>query len=98
MSCNVPCIVPGEDFQFQLNTPLVFPASSTLGETVCVPITVIGDVVQEANEVFQVVVTADNRNDVVNSLPVNITIIDDGDSECYNTCTHPHMFTLCHTS
>ncbi len=60
------------------NQPLTIPSSTPIGGQVCILIVIIGDDIRELSELFQVVFTAANDNDVVPAV-FRITIADDGD-------------------
>ena len=58
--------------------PLIFPPPTLIGEQVCTPIVIIGDEIRELDELFQVVFTAADDNDLVPSV-FRVLIGDDGD-------------------
>ena len=60
------------------NQSLTIPSSTPIGGQVCTPIIIIGDDIRELSELFQVVFTATDDNDVVPAV-FRITIADDGD-------------------
>ena len=63
-----------------LNQPLTIPSSTPVGGQVCMPVVIIGDEIREPSELFQVIFTAADDNDVVPAV-FRITIADDGDSK-----------------
>jgi hypothetical protein len=60
------------------NQPLTILSSTLIGGQVCTSIVIIGDDIRELSELFQVVFSAANDNDVVPAV-FRITIADDGD-------------------
>ena len=72
-------LVASDDDYFPIqNQPLTISSTSTVGEEVCTSIIIIGDKIRELSELFQVVFTAVDDNDVV-PVVFRITIADDGD-------------------
>ena len=51
-----------------------------MGFEVCSSVTVVGDVVREADETFRITITTANGNDIVSN-DFRVVIQDDGDSE-----------------
>ena len=76
------------------NQPLTITSSTPLGGQVCTPIIIIGDEIRESSELFQVVFTAADDNDVVPAV-FRITIADDGDGK---QCRLIQMIATCHIS
>lgn len=68
------------DYFSILNQPLTIPSSTLVGGQVCLPVVIIGDEIRELSELFQVVFTAADDNDVVPAV-FRITIADDGDGK-----------------
>ena len=75
--CLIPVASNNDYFPIQ-NQPLTIPSSTPIGGQVCTPIIIIGDDIRELSELFQVVFTAADDNDVVPAV-FRITIADDGD-------------------
>ena len=61
--CLSPVASNNDYFPIQ-NQPLTISSSTPVGGQVCTPIVIIGDEIRESSELFQVVFTAADDNDV----------------------------------
>ena len=82
-------VVSDDDYVQIDNQPLTIPSSTSVGEQVCMPVTIIGDDIREPDEFFEVILTVTNSNDVVSSL-FRIIIEDDGDGIYLRICLCSH--------
>lgn len=67
-----------------VDTVVVFPATSVVGDSVCQQYTIVGDDVKEEDERFIVSIQAVNSIDVIDGLNyASVTVLDDGDCELH---------------
>ena len=67
-----------------VDTVVVFPATSVVGDSVCQQYTIVGDDVKEEDERFIVSVQAVNSIDTIDGLNyASVTVLDDGDCELH---------------
>ena len=71
-------MVSDNDYYPIQNQQLTIPLTTPIGGEICASIIIIGDDIREQSELFQVLITAVNTNDVVSTV-FRITIADDGD-------------------
>ena len=68
-----------DDFQL-LSDKIVIPSTTAVGTPVCQPITILGDTVEEEDEMFTVTAFATTPYTVTQPNSITVTIVDDGDS------------------
>ena len=84
--------VAGEDYEEQIDREIVIPASTAVGETVCVDIPIETDDKVEDDEMFDFELSSDNDAVVFVGVTAGSVTIEDDDSEqhilfTYKTCT-----------
>ena len=67
------------DFQL-LSYEIVIPSTTAVGTSVCQPITILGDTVEEEDETFTVTASVTTPDTVTQPNSITVTIVDDGDS------------------
>lgn len=65
-----------------IDTILTIPFGPGQSIQRCVTVQVVGDLIREDNEVFNVRITPENSNDIIPVQLFRVVILDDGDSEC----------------
>ena len=65
-----------DDFQPLSNQMLTIPPSTPVGNSICQPITILGDDIDEENETFSVIVFAASPDNITSPDTVTVTIVD----------------------
>ena len=79
--CYLMDLAAGVDYQEPVNVILTIPASSATNFTACATVLVIGDELQEDDEMFNIRLETVHENDNLVASSFLVTIVDDGDSE-----------------
>ena len=67
-----------DDFRL-LSDKIVIPSTTAVGTSVCQPITILGDTVEEEDETFTVTASVTSPNTITQPDTITVTIVNDGD-------------------
>ena len=81
--CMFPFLLAASDYHELNDVLLTIPSGSLMGFTICTVVAIIGNFVGENKKTFLIEVETLNSNDIITTLKLQLTILDNGDGKLF---------------